>query len=481
LEKLKQEIKELDLESYRTFSFNTREDFEKAIEKCEKVLNDVKKVLWTIALHEEIDGLIESMLKESRDKPSKIYDQVKKRIEEKYKQENVEVLEADRYYIADIIGNTISSDLLSYVLRDPVMAGTEEKPGGWYRLFDYIDIIRDNGGRRRLTIKITQEGELRLDVISTIIRILNARYEITELINYHHAKVCADAMLGKIAQFCNISESEDLYGIGDEGFLNLLEQRIKNGELLKVEGWNKDHIRRGAENLLKNLRSRRFHKRFHEIKNPFSKGYDLSAIYKDPEKRLMLEKSIIDEFNLIPGQIIIFCPERKLAMKEACTLVTFEEMCLDGSLKPITIPLNNRECKEYLEREIGKTIVSRIEDVETQYKELWKLYVFVDPSIIPVFGYAIKERLEEELGPCKPFDKSYLEPLKAYQVSKRLKKNVEKRVPRDKVKEVLIRIPFRKIPRDVSFVNYLEEYMDKLVEEAISAMDSQKKLEGYIK
>jgi HD superfamily phosphohydrolase len=490
LENLKQELEELDPESYRTFSFNTWEDFKKAIEKCKKLLNDVRKVLWTISLHEEVDELIELKQKELKgDTSYKIYNEIKGIIEEKYKQQGVEMLEDDRYYIADIIGNTISSDLLSYVLRDPVIAGTEEKPGGWYRLFDYIYIVQDDAGRKRVTIKLTKKGELRLDVISTIIRILNTRYEITELINYHHAKACADAMLGKVAQFCKISESDEgickeLYRSGDEGFLNFLERRIEEGNVIEVEGWDKKDIQDGARTLLQNLRKRRFHKRFHEIRKPTSpEGYDLSEKYKNPETRLKLEKSIIDEFNLSPGQIIIFCPERK-SMKEARTLVTFEKMNIYGSLESITVPLNNPKCIEHLKREVGEATVSRIEVIGKQYLDLWKLYVFVDPLIIPVYGYEIKQKLEREFGSCKTFDLSYIEIMRAYQVAKKLSEKVKTYVPEARKTEVLKYIDAdrergKRIGKYENFVDCLEKKMDDLIKEALKAIGPQKKLEGY--
>lgn len=432
IDKMKQELESLESNQYRTFSFFNQQEFEKIKEKCQRLLDEVKKILWTIALHSEIEERIKS--KEKIIPPNEIFKKVKNEIEEKYREllptQKFEILEAGKYYIADIIGNTISADLLSYVLMDPEFTGTEGKPGGWYRLFDYFHLVKDDVGRIRLAIKLKKQGEWRLDVLSTILRVLNSRYEVTELINYHHAKLSASAMLGKVCQFCKLSESGELYDLGDEGFFKLLEKKIENNTLIEIEGWDQARVKKGAQMLLENLKCRRLHKRFHMVKNPMSpRGYDLSEKYKDPKERLNFEKRIIDDFGLTPGQIILFCLERKGFMKEARTLVTLETIDVDGSLKTRNLPLNDDECIAILENEVGKSTAQRIRDVEEQYIDLWKLYVFVDPKIIPYFGYDIKKILNKELGHCASFDLAYLAKMPEYKISEIFSEELGKVVP----------------------------------------------------
>lgn len=438
IERMKQELKDLRRDQYRIFSFYDEDEFEKAIKKCLDLLEEVRKIIWTIALHDEIEKQIES--KRLNTPLEKIFEEIKKDIEEKYKK--VKILEANKYYIADIIGNTISADLLSYVFMDPRFAGIEERPGGWYRLFDYIHLLKDNVGRIRMAIRLMKKGEWRLDVFSTIIRILGTRYEITELINYHHAKLSASAMLGKIAQLCDLSESDELYDVGDEGFFELLKKRIENGKVRIIEGWDKKDIEDGARKLLENLRRRRLHKRFHVVKDIKSpKGYNLSEKYTDPEERLELEKSIINKLALKPGEIIVFCPERKISMKEAKTLVTLEKMGTNGRLISWTLPLNHKECINYLENEMGKSVADKIRYIEEQYIDLWKLYVFVDPTIIPIYGAEIKQILNEELGASSAFDLAYLEPTKEYGYSKEIRNEIIKHATGAEKYEVYRRIP----------------------------------------
>jgi HD superfamily phosphohydrolase len=472
IERMKKELDELKDDEYRTFSYSSQEEFIKAKEYCIYLLDYVSKIIWTIALHDEIEEQIKF---EKRNTPSKeVYEKVKKNIEnkEEHRELKVEILEADKYYIADIIGNTISADLLSYTLLDPEFAGLEGRPGGWYRLFNYVHLVKDDFGRIRMSIKLMKKGEWRLDVFSTIIRILNTRYEIAELINYHHAKICADAMLGKIAQFCNLSESDELYDIGDEGFFELLKKRIENNNIIEIKNWKKEDIREAAKKLLENLRTRRLHKRFHVVKDTKSpEGYDLPEKYVNPEERLGLEMYIINQLGLKPGDIIVFCPERKGFMKEAKTLVTLEKIDTNRNLLSWNLPLNDDECINYLEKEIGESIANKIRYVEKQYIDLWKLYVFVDPTIIPIYGAAIKQILNQKLGPSSAFDLAYLEPTAEYKYSKQIWDEINKRVAeaeRGKVyryipQAIEMQVQRRKQPKEgKQLIKYIHIYSEKV-------------------
>jgi HD superfamily phosphohydrolase len=381
-------------------------------------------------------------------------------------------LEAERYYIADIIGNAISADLLSYILRDPEFTGIETKPGGWYRLFDYLEIIRDEIGRNRLAIRLTKSGEWRQDAFSTIIRILNVRYDLTEQVTYHHAKLSASAMLGKIIQLIGLEEGKELYEVGDEGFFKLLEDKILNIKKEKRESVTEGMIQ-GAEKLLKSLKCRRLHKRFHVISRERSpKGIDLSEKYSDPKERRKFEEKIERKLGLLPGSVIIFCPRKKATLKEAETLVIYEETKEDGSLKTEVSPLNSKETYEFLKREKGESTALKVENVAKQYIDLWKLYVFVDPEIIPVYGYELKKMLEDEFGPSTLFDLSFLELSYEYKLSKKIsEKLTEKKVPELDKEIVLRRIPViieasRRDKKEVS-LQWVEENLDYIIDDAI--------------
>jgi len=473
IEKLRDELNTLGssrlsniehLTSYRIFSFPDQDKFKNTLDRAKYLLDDAKKILWTIAFHDDIEKRI-STKKEAGILKEQIFEKVKKEIE---REKNVKILEANRYYIADIIGNTISADLLSYILRDPQFTGIESTPGGWYRLFDYLEIVKDEVGRNRLVIKLTKKGEWRQDVFSTIIRILNTRYDITEQITYHHAKLSASAMLGKIAYLCGLSEWDEikgensewtiLYEIGDEGFFKLLDDRIRK---IKEGSISSRTIKdgEGAEKLLECLRCRRLHKRFHVVSQSQRKGpggFDLAEKYSNPLERWKLEERIEDKYNLTQGSVILFCPKRKGTLKEAKALVLYEKIKSDGNLERVIEPLNSDECIEFVEIERGKSTAAKIKNVAQQYEDLWKLYVFVDPSVIPIYGYEIKEILNKELGYCSSFDLSYLELMEEYKLSK----DISQEVTEIGIAEIDRAKAFEKIPVAIEEISGRDKKLD---------------------
>ena len=453
IKRLEEELKEfrpnnssINLADYRIFSFPNSADFNKTLKHAKNILKDVKKVLWTIALHDRVEELVDAE-KTQGTLVSKIYNKVKKKVEEETTirireisdpSENVKMLKAERYYISDIIGNTLSADLLSYILRDPELTGIETKPGGWYRILDYLEIVKDDVGRNRLVIKLTKKGEWRQDVFSTIIRILNARYDLTEQVYYHHAKLSASAMLGKLAYLCDLSEGEEgLYDVGDEGFFELLERRIEDIKEGKINSRTMRDAE-GAEKLLKSLRCRRLHKRFHVITKIDFGRIDLSVEYSNPKNRWDLEEHIEGKYNLTPGSIILFCPKRKVSSKEATAMVAYEEKPESGF---VVKPLNSPDCLSFLRKEKHPSLANRVENVQKQYEGLWKLYVFVDPIIIPIYGKEIKNTLDQKLGPSTSFDLSYLELMEEYKLSKEVAQKVTETVPELDREEVFKNIP----------------------------------------
>jgi len=70
-----------NLTNYRVFSFPNSGTFEDAVKKTRNLLEDVKKVLWTIAKHDRVEELI-SAAETERIPPDKIFPYVKKKVEE---------------------------------------------------------------------------------------------------------------------------------------------------------------------------------------------------------------------------------------------------------------------------------------------------------------------------------------------------------------------------------------------------------------
>jgi len=365
-------------------------------DKVHRLLGEVKKVLWTIALHDETNA------------------------------ENRTILENDRYYIADIIGNTMCADLLSYIGKDVDFTGIERKSGG-YTIFNYMKLAKDSNGRRRLAIRLTKGG-LRPDIVSAIHSILEVRYALTEQVIYHHAKCAASAMLAKIATLCGIIESTELYQIGDEGLMLLLEQKSRK---LPEKSEDGSPLRSAVANLLMNLKARRLHKRVFRITESQRKEYDknhqigLVQKYGSVEARTELEHFVETALNLEPGSLILFCPSPKTALKEAKVMVTYDkvkEAMSNSTTNPVAVELRSAELAEDYP-EISKRVLG----LEEQYLSLWSFYGFLDPE---KFGYAagVKELLEREMGILSdPLFELYLNAKTEYQDSKRIEQAQAKR------------------------------------------------------
>jgi len=464
-----------ELGSHILFGFESKEELNKIIKENKKLLDDVKKVLWTIAYPDD-----EAISKYVAEKAEKIKKE-KKEFSEKDKKEERERIERkrldpNRFYIADIIGNTISADLLSYILRDAEFTGIEIKPGFWYRLFDYFE-LRQKNGKNRLVIRLTKKGDWRQDVLSAIVGILNVRFAITEAVIYHHAKCAASAMLSKLTSLCDVNEVEELYDIGDEGYFAFLDN--------KIQAMEKDltHKAEGAKRLLDSLRSRRLYKRFHLVAVSDQRGYakrNLSEIYSRSQKRSELEETIEKEFGLRPGSIVIFCPSGKMALKEAKALVVYENIGDNGALEENIAELDDKECLATLYSRHPSS-ADRVKNVVAQYEALWKLYVFIDPDYIPIYGAAIKERLKEtEIGKGDLiFDQSYVCSKKEYIVSRKLEEKVRDSVPKPQIPAV-----FREIPEIVNAprkgesgdrLDWIESNVDDIVKKAKDLMESRGK------
>lgn len=461
-----------ELAPYTLFGFKEKDEFEKIIKNDQGLLEDARKVLWTIAFPDEgsIKQFIERKDKKTEnEKGKKLSEKERAEIQEKIEKN---LLNPDRFYISDIIGNTISADLLSYILRDVEFTGIEMKPGFLYRLFDYIELRqnKDTYGKTRMVIKLTKRGDWRHDVLSAIIGILNVRYALTEAVIYHHAKCEASAMLGKIASLCNLTESDELYNIGDEGFISLLEKKIeKMSKNPKYESRAS-----GAKRLLVSLKSRRFYKRFHIIpayKQRKPDEIDLSVKYSFPQNRSELEEKIEKKFGLPVGSILIFCPTSKMALKEAEALVSYEKIDNNGNPNEVIEKLNSETCLKSLE-ERHKSLADRVRNVMEQYKALWKLYVFIDPLLIPIYGKVIKEELKKDIGVGDSIFDHYVYQSYEYEVSGRIYEELENSTPKPQIPEVYQEIPStieEVLVRERSGKHFKLDLVNNRVEEIVRA------------
>lgn len=108
--------------------------------------------------------------------------------------------ESERRYpfVSDLIGNTICADLLDYLLRDHKFTGLPAEYGK--RFLSGFFVVPDDAKHHpeRLALSVTRgAGVERTDIVTELLKLLRYRYELTERVLFHHAKIAADVMWGK--------------------------------------------------------------------------------------------------------------------------------------------------------------------------------------------------------------------------------------------------------------------------------------------
>jgi HD superfamily phosphohydrolase len=126
-------------------------------------------------------------------------------------------------YWAQLMSDTICSDILDYLARDAYFTGL--KLGVDDRLLEHFRVDRQTGN---LFIDLSKRNLLREDILSEIVRTLEARYYFSERVYYHHAKVSAGALVARAVELslrAGTVTPEDLYRQTDDSLLELLERR----------------------------------------------------------------------------------------------------------------------------------------------------------------------------------------------------------------------------------------------------------------
>jgi HD superfamily phosphohydrolase len=101
-------------------------------------------------------------------------------------------------FVADVVGNTICADLLDYLRRDHLFTGLPLALGRRYEAGFYVFPEGNEHLSHHMVLRIHRPaGHERTDAISEILKHLRYRYELSERALFHHAKLAADAMIGK--------------------------------------------------------------------------------------------------------------------------------------------------------------------------------------------------------------------------------------------------------------------------------------------
>lgn len=243
----------------------------------------------------------------------------------------------------DVVSGTICADLLDYLARDAYFCGLHV--GYDPRIFRYFRM-----DERGLYLEAQKEGIIREDALSEVINLLRLRYFLSERVYYHHSKTASGAMISRAVE-CAVNEGltlESLWDLTDDRLLMLLEHRF---------GRNK-----AVSRLLGHYLSHRLYKRAYVLTRRV--GDDavrelVESYHFDRGVREAAEQALTQKLKLKDGELIVYCPSDRMALKEADVRVR-----IDAGLP----------------RTLADMVVPEIRVLQEKHRNLWRFYVFVAPE-----------------------------------------------------------------------------------------------------
>jgi hypothetical protein len=103
-------------------------------------------------------------------------------------------------FVTDIVGNTICADLIDYIQRDHMSTGLPLALGNRFANDFYVTSKDEVHWPEQMVVRVSRYGHIRRDAVTELVKYLRYRYELSERVLYHHAKVAADAMIGKLLE-----------------------------------------------------------------------------------------------------------------------------------------------------------------------------------------------------------------------------------------------------------------------------------------
>jgi hypothetical protein len=282
-------------------------------------------------------------------------------------------------YWRQIVGGTLASDILDYLARDAYFTGLKLAVDP--RIVGYLKVDRAS---QNLYVDLAKHELLREDILSEVVRLLEARYHFSERVYYHHAKVAAGALIARAVELALVAgavREEDFYTETDASVLDLLERRVEPAPR---------ETRARVRSLVERYRERRLPKRACVFPRRGNEDVQeqLVARYFAPggaRARAELEARVADLARFATGravEVIVYCPARAMQLKEARMHVRWPG---EAGVQPLA---------EHAAR------VPRLSDLERSYRDLWKFYVFAD-SADPAVLRKVQEIAAHELAPAR--------------------------------------------------------------------------------
>ena len=250
-----------------------------------------------------------------------------------------------------LVAGPICADLLDYLKRDARYCGLNLDYDD--RIFRYLNVEAG-----QLCFDLYSDRGFRQDAWSELINLLRMRYHLTERVYYHHTKMVSGAMLSRILEALMAIDGiglEELYRLRDDGFLNLLEQRID-----RIPDYRP---------LLQAYLSRRLYKRVYMIaRDPLRPNFPsvdhLTRFQNDfhlnrAGARSRLENKLARHLRIPTSAVVIYAPDIHMQLKEANVMVRVNPGPLI-SLASLKQP--------------------ELQALSGRHQALWKFFLFMDPA-----------------------------------------------------------------------------------------------------
>lgn len=321
-------------------------------------------------------------------------------------------------FVHDVVGNTVCADLLDYLWRDHHAAGLSIGLGD--RFLSSLFITRSKPDEQhypeRVAVSLVRHNIRRSDVESDLLKCLRYRYELDERVLTHHAKLTADAMIGKLfwmykaelRKRARRKLAAERHDAGDEAFFASYRGHLEAADDAEigpfdfvVEGEVNDAVEgllltRGDDGVLESLVAddsmpkeisdmaralldRRLYLRIGHLTEDVRKER-IHRRFKTAQQRHDLEARVADKVGAKPHQVAVWIPKPSMRFKLALVLVSGDEGTEIATL----------------EQRLGSRDDARV--IYEQHKELWRVSAYADPELPPAIRARLRDELAKEIG-----------------------------------------------------------------------------------
>lgn len=244
----------------------------------------------------------------------------------------------------DMIGNTICADILDYIYRDWYHLG---KPRPFdERILQYLELRGTEkdiysqpvaSPSDRIVVSLGRRPKIRTDAVSSILELLESRYQLAESVLFHRTKLCAAAMLDR-ALFELWGDEEPgsdkaleklLMSLSDEQLISKCEERAKelsknpktsSGKKQRCELASKLFSALENRQLFTSLCTFTFDELPTDIHGRIQECYGKSAdgkVNTAPLNRNRALRMLEADFSLQHGSLALYCPTAGMNAKIA--------------------------------------------------------------------------------------------------------------------------------------------------------------------